>query len=105
MVDALPPHYLKSYRNPYSNKFTTPTRTILTDLFQAYGSINEEQLAEKEVALRTHVFDITQPLVELYNSVEELQEIARALQSPYTDKQLVGLGMKLIRNMNDYEKT
>ena len=104
LTDALPPHYLKQYRNVHSNKITTPLRTILEELFQAYGSITEEQLAEKEANLRAHVFDITQPLVELYNSVEELQEIATASQSPFTDRQLVGIGMKLIRNMNDYEK-
>ena len=104
LSDALPPHYLKKYRNQHSNKITTPIRTILEDLFQTYGAITEEQLADKEATLRAHVFDITQPLVELFNSVEELQEIATASSSPYTDKQLVALGMKLIRNMNDYEK-
>ena len=104
LTDALPPHYLKRYRNHHSNKIDTPIRNILTELFQTYGAITEEQLAEKEATLRAHVFDITQPLVELYNAVEELQEIATASHSPFTDRQMVGLGMKLIRNMNDYEK-
>ena len=104
LSDALPPHYLKGYRNVHSNKISTPLRDILADLFTTYGAITEEQLTEKEMSLRAHIFDITQPLVELYNAVEELQEIAIASQSPYTDKQLVALGMKLIRNMNDYEK-
>ena len=104
LSDALPPHYLKRYRNVHSNKISTPLRDILAELFTTYGAITEEQLTEKEMSLRAHIFDITQPLVELYNAVEELQEIAIASQSPYTDKQLVALGMKLIRNMNDYEK-
>ena len=104
LADALPPHYLKKYRNQYSNKISTPIRTILAELFKTYGAITEEQLSDKEATLKSHIFDIAQPLVELFNSVEELQEIATASESPYTDKQLVALGMKLIRNMNDYEK-
>ena len=104
LADALPPHYLKKYRNQYSNQISTHIRVILAELFKTYGAITEEQLAEKEATLRAHIFDIAQPLVELFNSIEELQEIATASESPYTDKQLVSLGMKLIRNMNDYEK-
>ena len=42
LADALPPHYLKSYRNQYSNKISTPIWDILSDLFQTYGSITEE---------------------------------------------------------------
>ena len=104
LADALPPPYLKKYRNKYSNKIGAPICTILAELFQTYGVITEGQLAEKESTLRAHIFDIAQPLVELFNSVEELQELAIVSESPYTDKQLVGLDMKLIRNMNDYEK-
>ena len=102
--DALPPHYLKCYRNNFSNKITTSIRDILTDLFRTYGALDEGQLADNEAQLRSRVFDIQQPLVEMYNVVEELQEIATASSSPYTDRQLVGIGMQLIRNMNDYEK-
>ena len=104
LSDALPQHYLKKYRNEHSNKIATPLRTILDELFQTYGAITDKQLADKESTLRAHIFDITQPLVELFNAVEELQELATASSSAYTDKQLVGIGMKLIRNMNDYEK-
>ena len=102
--DALPPHYLKCYRNNYSNKINTPIRDILADLFRTYGALDEGQLADKEAQLRSRIFDIQQPLVEMYNVVEDLQKIATASSSPYTDRQLVGIGMQLIRNMNDYEK-
>ena len=102
--DALPPHYLKCYRNNYSNKINTPIRDILADLFRTYGALDEGKLADKEAHLRSRIFDIQQPLVEMYNVVEDLQKIATASSSPYTDRQLVGIGMQLIRNMNDYEK-
>ena len=104
LSDALPPHYLKKYRNVHSNKINTPIRDILGELFATYGAISDEELADKETTLKARIFDITQPLVELFNAVEELQLIATASSSPFTDKQMVSIGMKLIRNMNDYEK-
>ena len=104
LSDALPPHYLKKYRNVHSNKISSPIRDILDELFTTYGAITDEELSERENTLRARIFDITHPLVELYNATEELQEIAIASSSPFTDKQMVSIGLKLIRNMNDYEK-
>ena len=104
LSSALPDLYLKQYRNKYSNKITTPLRTILRDLFTTHGAISDEELLERETTLRARVFEIQEPLNALYQAVEDLQELAIASSSPFTDKQLVGLGLQLIKNMNDYEK-
>ena len=96
--------YLKPYRNQYSNKITTSLRTILTDLFATYGSVSDEELLDRENTLRGQIFDIQEPLNALFQAVEDRRDLAIASASPYTDKQLVGLGMQLIKNMNDYEK-
>ena len=63
LSDALPPHYLKKYRNVHSNKISTPIRDILGELFTTYGAITDEELSEKETTLKARIFDITQPLV------------------------------------------
>ena len=104
LSNALPAHYLKRYRNTISNKIQTPIHKILSDLFTAHGAITDHELITRESTLRARIFEISQPLVELYNAVEELQEVATASQNPYTDSQLVQIGMQLLRNMNDYEK-
>ena len=67
-------------------------------MFQVHSAIIDKELIERETALRARVFDISQPFLELFNAVEELQEITTASQSPYSDKQLVQIGMQLIRN-------
>ena len=100
----MPALYLQSYRNQYSNKIDYPLTTILTDLFTTYGAISDEELLDKESALRSRIFEIQEPLDTLYQEVDDLQELATASDSPYTVKQLVGLGLQLIKNMNDYEK-
>ena len=55
---ALPELYLKSFRNEYSNTFTTGLQTILQYLFTTCGFITPEELKEQEDALTTKVFDI-----------------------------------------------
>lgn len=101
---ALPDLYLKPFRDPISNKITTPLRTILTTLFQTYGAITDEELEDKEDALRARIFDITQPMIHLFQAVEDLQTLATASNATYTDRQLVKLGLKLVKNMQDLEK-
>ena len=81
LSDALPAHYLKKYRNVHSNKIGTPIRDIIAELITTYGAINDEELSEKETTLKARIFDITHPMVELYNAIEELQEIATASSS------------------------
>ena len=104
LSEALPPLYLKQYRDTHSNKISTPIRDILEDLMQTYGAISAEELEEREQTLKARVFDITQPLVTLYNAVEDLQELAEASDSPFSEKQLVAIGVRLIKNMNEMEK-
>ena len=83
---ALPAFYLKPYRDSTSNKITTPIRTIITDLIKMYGAINQEELEEKEMALKERIFDITQPLMHLFTAVEDLMDLAEASDTPFTEK-------------------
>ena len=101
---AIPSTFLKSFRNRSSNAITTTIPIILSALFQTYGLIPEEELLTKENNLRAKVFDIVEPLIILYNEVEDLQELAVAAQNPYSDPQIINLGIKLIKNMCDFEK-
>ena len=40
----------------------------------------------------------------MYNEVDDLIELGIAAQNPYTDAQIVKLGVKLIKKMHDFEK-
>ena len=104
LTAALLALYLKPYRDSTSNKITTPIRTIITDLIKTYGAINQEELEEKEMALKERIFDITQPLVHLFTAVEDLMELAEASDTPFTEKQQINLGVRLIKNLGEMEK-
>ena len=65
---ALPPLYLEGYRDPHSNKINKSLVDIFKDLFSIYGAISEEELNAKEQALKARLFELTQPLLHLYQA-------------------------------------
>ena len=104
IVKAIPEFYIKRFIDRTTNTLTADIPVVLAHLFRTYGKISPDHLLNLDTELRKKVFDITQPLVLLYNEVEDLQELATAAQNPYTDTQLVNLGIRLIKNMADFEK-
>ena len=101
---AVPEMYLKPYRNQHSNAIDWEIWEIIDDLMEMYGTVPEEHLRTAESILRAKVFDISKPLVIIYNEMEDLKQIADAAQLPYTDAQFVNLGICLIKNTNDFDK-
>ena len=72
-------------------------------VFTTYGAVEPEELKEQEDLLRQKVFDIGQPLIILFNEVEELQLLATASGNPFSPVQLLTIGIQLIKNFNDFE--
>ena len=104
LVQAVPDVYLKRFRNHISNSITTPLPDILASLFTTYGEIEDDVLIEKKSQLENKVYDINEPLTVMYNDVEDLLELSTAANNTYSDRQIVNLGVKLIGNMNDFER-
>ena len=101
---AVPGMYLKPFRNKNSNTIDKPISDILDYLFARYGRVPQETLAEEHAKLVEKTFDISEPLVILYNEIDDLQDLAVAAKNPFSDSQLVILGMRLIKNTGDFEK-
>ena len=80
---------MKSFRSYNSNRINVHIPTILTTLFQINGQIPEEELLQEEANLCAKVFNITEPLIILFNKVEDLQELAGAATIPYLDAQII----------------
>ena len=79
---ALPECYLRSFRIIHTNTITIEILTLLEHLFTTYGSIEWEELQEKVDKLRHRVFDISQPLITMYNDVNKQQDLATASGNP-----------------------
>ena len=102
---ALPELYLKRFRNVHLNTITSNIPTVLEDLFTTYGNIEPELLDNKKEQLEAKVFDTTEPLAILFNEVEDLLALSTAASNPYTSRQIVNLGVKLIKKFNEFEKS
>ena len=72
LVKAIPEMYLQRFHNCLTNTFTDPLHVMLTYLFTTYGEITPEDLTSQKEKLETKVFDIEQPLILLFNEVEDL---------------------------------
>lgn len=104
LVQAVPEIYMKSFRNQYSNSIDNALSTVLTSLFTTYGDIVDDNLQDATDKLRERIFNISDPLVVLFNEIEELKALSIAADNEYTEKQLVSIGIHLIKNMNDFER-
>ena len=101
---AIPEMYLKRFRNKDSNAINKPISFILSHLFLNYGRVPEEHLREEEAKLLARVFDLTQLLILMFNKIDDLVDLAIAAKLPYTEHQIVNLGLTLVKNTNDFEK-
>lgn len=103
LSNTLPTMYLKQFRNKASHAIDKPIDFILSHLFLNYGRVSKEQLLDEEAKLQAKVFDLTEPPILMFNEVDDLVDLAIAAQLPYTEHQIVSLGLTLIKNTSDFE--
>ena len=103
IVASIETKYLKTLRNSVTNTITRSVPEILTYLFHRYGRVNPDTLCQKETELRAFVYTLQDPLVTLYDQVEDLKKLGDAAQMPYTEHQIVNFGIQLIRNTHDFQ--
>ena len=75
LAEALPNIYLMTYRNRDSEFVDKSIKDTLEELFKTYGAIPEEEIEGKERDLESRIFDIIEPIVNLFNTNEELQKV------------------------------
>ena len=103
LVQALDSKFLKSLRNRSTNAIAHNLQTIFAHLFTKYGTIEDEVLTEEEEKLRDTEYNILDPLVTVFDQIEELQHLGNAAQNPYSEAQLIKLALRIIKGTNDFE--
>ena len=86
VVAALDPKFLDSLRDPTSNSIMVPIHEVLAHLFRRYGRVDADTLADIDEKVRTTQYNVSEPLVTVYNDIEDLARIAVAADNPYSDK-------------------
>ena len=95
--NALLDLYLKRFRNRQMNTLHNTIPDILQYLFATYGDLTPEELSATAKSLKTKVFDITHPLIIMYNKVYDLEDIVTASNNAYLDTKIINLVIQLIK--------
>ena len=102
--DAIEDKYLASLVNEDTGLIHEDIPTVLAFLFEAYGIVPSEEVKQKETDIRTMQFHPSDPMITLFNLVEQLKKMAISAKIPYTANQLLDIGLTVLRNTRDVER-
>ena len=81
----------------YLKAIDLPLVNVLDHLFTRYGSVGQETLDKYDEKVRMMKYHPSNPLVQVFNAIEELEHLSRAAQKLYSDNQKVQIGLKIIK--------
>ena len=102
--DAIEDKYLDMLIDEDTQLINEDIPTVLTYLFDLYGKIPSEEVKQKETEIRAMIYNPADPLILLYNPIEKLKTMAISADIPYTNDQLLDIGLTVIRNTRDFEQ-
>ena len=95
---AVPEEYLDALRNREANAIMEPIPEILEYLFDNYGVVEMEEVLRQEQNLRETKYTAPTPLIAIFNKIEDLQDLATAAYNPYTQVQLLNIGIQILKD-------
>ena len=95
--------YIKTLRNRSANKIQVDVSMVLSYLFTTYGTTETEVLRECKLKIREMAYDLMEPLVTIYDKIEELEHLKIAAVHLYPQSQIVSYGLTIIKNTNNFE--
>ena len=102
--DAIEDKYLETMVNEDTQLIQEDIPTVLQHLFETYGKIPSEEVKQKESEIRALSFHPSDPLVVLFNPIEKLKTMGTSAGIPYTEAQLLDVGLTVLRNTRDFER-
>ena len=103
VMEAIDAKYTKCLRNRLTQRVNMNLEVLMRTLFQRYGFVTQQELTKHQDEVRGYTYNVTDPLTTVFDLVEDLQLIAEAAGTPYTELQLVNFGLDIIRNTGDFK--
>ena len=88
--------YLK-LRNRHTGYIIVTTRQIITHLHAQYSNITPQYVQENDVRMKM-LFDVSMPIEELHDEIENSVEPVDVGKTPYTSQQVVVIAYSLVFN-------
>ena len=103
LVEAVESDYLDAIRNQHTEMIQHSIPDIIAHLRNTYGSITEEELSEREDALKAYVYDPTYAVDTVFTKIKKHQELASLMDNPLTDKQQVSIAYKIFNRAGVFQ--
>jgi hypothetical protein len=102
IVAAVEPRWLQALHNHISNSITMPVIEINNYLYRMYGKISTQMLTDKESSVKTMVWDVLQPIDDVFDTIQQLIDLAATAMVPYTPPQIVNIAYNIINNTRKF---
>ena len=95
VVDSIDPIYLRALLNRTTGQYSTDIRAVLQHLFATHGKITPQQVKAKEMATYNMHYDISQPVDTVFNTIDDLADLAEHALAPMTHQQMIDMAYVL----------
>ena len=99
VLESIKSKYVTRLRNRITGHVPTDIRLLMMFLFQIYGKISANNLKDKFDNVATMPYDIDELISVIFNTVNELREIAELANRPYINQQMVDLGYIMVSKL------
>ena len=91
VVASIDQIYLRALLNRTTGQYSSDLRAVLLHLFATHGKITPQQVKSKEMTTYNMHYDISQPVDTVFNSIDDLADLAEHARSPMTPQQMMDL--------------
>ena len=100
---AVESNYTNAVRNRVTGKLPADIGPLKTHLLDTYGKINENELQTKYDETTKLAYNVSDPIDEIFNSVEDLCKILELANCPYSERQQVNIGYLIVSKQPIYK--
>jgi len=104
LLSAVNDIYLKALKNPVSGYSHITTKQLIQHLYRRYGQLTPQNLKYNDDAMNAP-YDATTPIENLFEQIENAQDVASAANAPYNDAQILNAAYNLAFNTNVFPET
>ena len=101
---AIDYQYLKEFISTNTYHINRPIHEVLSTLYTKYGQVRRQDVKNKEREVENINYQLTEPLTDVWTELDDLQKLATRANLKYSDRQMVEMGMNIIKNTHDFEQ-
>jgi hypothetical protein len=106
IVDSIDSIYLRALLNRVTGQYSNSIRAVLAHLFTTHGKITPQQVKATEMAVYYSMnYSIILPVDTVFNSIDDLADLAGHANSPLTPQQMIDLAFVILAKEPSHSTT